>query len=286
MRTESPQAALSISIVLFKSDVALLTRTLDSVRAAVDVLWAQYGFLPVCAWLMNNEEMPVPERWREAFKGTRIQCEVIQGQGNIGYGRAHNLAIQRVQSQYHLILNPDVELAADALVQALRFFDTHPEIALIAPHISNRDGVTQYLCRRYPALFDLWLRGCAPAWARARFRRRLARYELQDVMDAHPAQPQPNAAASWFSPSIVSGCFMLFRTDALKTLGGFDPRYFLYFEDYDLSLRTHAIAGVAYVPAIRIRHFGGGAAKKGKRHIGYFIASALRFFNRFGWKWV
>ncbi len=283
---ESDHAVLSISIVLFKPDSALLTRTLRSVRVAVGSLRALYDTLPVCVWFVNNEEAPLSEQWGEVFKGTEIQFERIQGQGNIGYGRAHNLAIERTRSRYHLILNPDVELAEDALVQALHFFDAHPEIALIAPHVSNQDGTMQYLCRRYPAVFDLGLRGFAPAWMRARFRRRLARYELRDRIDAHQTQPQTNAATPWFSPLLVSGCFMMFRTDALKKLGGFDPRYFLYFEDYDLSLRTHAIAGVAYTPAVRIRHFGGNAAKKGLRHIAYFIVSAFRFFSRFGWKWV
>src|SRR5260363_8964 len=171
MRPESNRIALSISIVLFKPDVALLMRTLDSVRAAIGRLRVRYGALPVCVWLVNNENMPLSEHWSDACKGTEIQCEVIQGHGNIGYGRAHNLAIERARSQYHLILNPDVELAADALVQALRFFDAHPDIALIAPHASNQGGATQYLCRRYPTLFDLWLRGFALAWMRARFAR-------------------------------------------------------------------------------------------------------------------
>lgn len=44
-----------------------------------------------------------------------------------------------------------------------------------------------------------------------------------------------------WDPPIVSGCFMPFRTDVLKSLGGFDPRCFLYFKDYDLSLRTGSV---------------------------------------------
>jgi len=89
-----------------------------------------------------------------------------------------------------------------------------------------------------------------------------------------------------WDPPIVSGCFMMFRTSVLKQLAGFDPRYFLYFEDYDLSLRTHAVARVAYVPNVRVLHHGGGASRKGSSHIRMFISSAFKFFNRFGWKWL
>jgi GT2 family glycosyltransferase len=67
-------------------------------------------------------------------------------------------------------------------------------------------------------------------------------------------------------------------------LSGFDPRYFLYFEDYDLSLRTHELAHVAYVPSVLAIHHGGGAARKGGAHIRMFMASAYKFYNRFGWK--
>ncbi|PRF94602.1 hypothetical protein C6Q22_02415 [Burkholderia multivorans] len=87
-----------------------------------------------------------------------------------------------------------------------------------------------------------------------------------------------------WEPPIVSGCFMMFRTEVLKKLGGFDPRYFLYFEDYDLSLRAHEVADVAYVPSVRVIHHGGGASRKGFTHIRMFAVSAFKFFNRFGWR--
>ena len=88
------------------------------------------------------------------------------------------------------------------------------------------------------------------------------------------------------SVPLVSGCFMFFRKKVLDRLGGFSPRYFLYFEDFDLSLRTALVADVVYVPAVRILHHGGYAAKKGLRHVRLFCASALRFYRTHGWKVV
>ena len=52
----------------------------------------------------------------------------------------------------------------------------------------------------------------------------------------------------------------------------------------DLSLRLGREARVAYVPEARIVHHGGEAARKGPRHVGWFIASAWRFFTRHGWR--
>ena len=90
----------------------------------------------------------------------------------------------------------------------------------------------------------------------------------------------------YFDPPIVSGCFMLLRTPVLKQLGGFDPRYFLYFEDFDLSIRAARMTRIAYVPSVRITHLGGQAARKGLKHVRMFITSAYKFYSRHGWRWV
>jgi GT2 family glycosyltransferase len=83
---------------------------------------------------------------------------------------------------------------------------------------------------------------------------------------------------------LASGCFMFMRGDALRAAGGFDPAYFMYFEDYNLSLRLARQGTLAFVPAVKIVHHGGGAAAKGWRHRMWFMRSALRFFNSHGWR--
>ena len=83
---------------------------------------------------------------------------------------------------------------------------------------------------------------------------------------------------------IVSGCCMLCRTAALQQVHGFDSDFFLYFEDFDLSLRLGKLGDVVYLPSMRVRHGGGNAATKGGNHQRYFLRSALRFFNKNGWK--
>ncbi|HET6266063.1 MAG TPA: hypothetical protein VFD95_14465, partial [Usitatibacter sp.] len=60
--------------------------------------------------------------------------------------------------------------------------------------------------------------------------------------------------------------------------------FFMYFEDYDLSLRVGRESQVAYVPQARIRHHGGEASRKGLRHVAWFVSSAVRFFARHGWR--
>jgi hypothetical protein len=77
---------------------------------------------------------------------------------------------------------------------------------------------------------------------------------------------------------------MVLRGDLYRQLGGFDPRFFLYFEDFDLSLRAGEIARTAYVPDVRIVHEGGHAARKGLGHIELFAKSAALFYRLHGLK--
>ena len=77
---------------------------------------------------------------------------------------------------------------------------------------------------------------------------------------------------------------MLFRGNFFRELGGFDPQFFLYFEDFDLSLRSAAQQRTAYSSKMRIRHAGGNTARKGWRHVLMFTKSGYRFFSKHGWK--
>lgn len=268
---------LSVSIVVYRPDRTLLDRTLASLAEAADALARTRPGTKVHLFLVDNGGMPDVDGRLAALARAGVEHTMISGQGNVGYGCGHNLAIERASSAYHLVLNPDIDMQSDALVEALRFLDGHPDAGLLTPAIVDDAGELQFLCRQYPALADLFVRGFLPVAARRRFAVRLARYEMRS---------QINERDALWDPPIASGCFMLFRTDVLRRLSGFDSRYFLYFEDYDLSLRTHDVARVVYLPTVRALHHGGGAARKGAAHIRMFVASAFKFYNRFGWKWL
>lgn len=271
----SVDETLSVSIVTYYPDKALLARTLSSLRAACARLHAVRGGSAISVCVIDNGGLPDLATDLAAFEEADIRCSVLSGHGNVGYGRGHNLAITAARSRYHLILNPDIDLETDTLLQALDFLDVHPKAGLLTPRIDDESGRIQHLCRRYPALVDLLVRGFLPSALRSPFERRLASYEMRDCI---------NETDVVWDPPIVSGCFMLFRTDVLARLQGFDPRYFLYFQDYDLSLRAAECARTVYVPLARVVHHGGGASRKGSAHIRMFAVSAFKFYNRFGWR--
>jgi GT2 family glycosyltransferase len=271
------QGGVSVSVVVFHPDLRLLGRTFASLAQAGAALVQARPGMSIHLYLVDNGGMPEMGGALASLSQAGIGSTILSGHGNVGYGRGHNLAIGQTSSRYHLVLNPDVDIESSALLDAVEFLEAHPEVGLLTPAIVDDTGQIQYLCRQYPTLIDLFVRGFLPASMRRLFARRLARYEMHAEI---------NGRDTVWDPPIVSGCFMLFRSEVLKKLEGFDSRYFLYFEDYDLSLRTHDVARIAYVPSVRVLHHGGGASRKGGAHIRMFVASAFKFFNRFGWKWL
>jgi len=262
------QPLLTISIVTFNPDFIELKKTLDSLKIALDKFVAESFSITIVDNSFCNQ---IGSFLRQTYP--ELPITLIQGQGNIGFGRAHNLTIQQI-GKFHLFLNPDIQLDPDALTKALAFMRANEHCGLLSPYATWPNGQRQYLCKQYPAVFDLLLRGFAPKIIASIFSRRLARYEMQ-------AETQNEV---YWNPDIVSGCFMFFRGSILQRIGGFSDRFFLYFEDFDLSLRSREVTNIAYVPAIRVVHSGGNASTKGFWHIKVFIQSALIFYRAHGLK--
>lgn len=259
---------LTISIVTFNPDFDELKETLDSLKTALS------EFVPESFSITIVDNSPNDEVASYLLRNyPELRVKIIHGHGNIGFGQAHNLAMKHM-GEFHLILNPDIQLNRDALIYALAFMRSNGNCGLLSPYAEWPNRQRQYLCKRYPALFDLMLRGFAPKIVRSLFSKRLARYEMQ-------AETQQ---AIYWHPPIVSGCFMFFRAVHLEKANGFSDEYFLYFEDFDLSLRVHDFGDVAYVPTVRIVHAGGHASKKGFWHIKIFILSAKIFYRTHGLK--
>ncbi len=275
----SAKTHLTTSIVVYKSEAAVLRDTVESLLVAIDTA-RQAGWLGDAGIDLIHNADPDPgfsalvDALAAQARAGHIAFRLLEGHGNVGYGSGHNLAIAQVNSDCHLVLNPDVLLSPECLLQGLQYLADNPAVAALSPAVDDGHGHKQYLCKRYPGVLDFLLRGFAPARVRGWFRERLAWYEMQDLPEDSPSINIP----------IISGCFMLFRTDVLQRMGGFDEAYFLYFEDFDLSLRVHDHGLLAYVPAMHIVHLGGNSARKGLHHIGLFVRSGLRFYCTHGWR--
>ena len=159
---------LTVSIVTYQPDLALLERCLLSLATALDTA-RDVGILrDANVVLVDNTGSrataeAVVHLGEERFKGSGVTMNYLHRHTNIGYGSAHNLVMHGGNTHYHLVLNPDVELAPDAIIAGLAFLNEHPEIGVLAPEVSAPDGQREFLCKRYPAVLAPRLRACGRA---------------------------------------------------------------------------------------------------------------------------
>ena len=271
--------SLSVGIVTFESGGDVVRRLLDSLVTAVRA--AGESVKEVSVHVVCNDDAPehiraiaaVVEEYADCAS-VPMHCELIEGQGNIGYGAAQNLAIRRSSAEFHLVLNPDVVLDKNALLESVRFLERTPGAVMAVPRGFDGDGRYAALAKRAPSVLALLLRACSVGPSPGFLGRRVGRYVYSDRLPSD--QPR--------SVDLASGCFMFCRRGALQAVGGFDAGYFLYFEDYDLSRRITAHGAIFEVPGAMIRHHGGRTARRGIRRIMRFLHSGVRYFNRYGWR--
>lgn len=198
---------------------------------------------------------------------------------NMGFGKANNLAFDISSrnsecSEYILVLNPDAFLKSDSLYRALQVMSEKEDVGVVLPRFLSETGDDLYLCKKYPSIFILYLRGFAPLWMKKIFKSSLDTYDLKSFPTDEPH----------LQAVVGSGACFLMRRNIWEKLQGFDPNFFLYFEDFDLIFRANKITRVFYEPSFEVIHLGGNTSKKGLTHIKYFFKSAMKFFKKNGWK--
>lgn len=188
-----------------------------------------------------------------------------------GYGENHNINLQRARGSYFVVMNSDMTVEPGVFAELKRFMDEHPDVGIVSPRVLNEDGSIQGLNKRYPTVLDLSLRRFAPRRLQRWVQPRLNYYEMRDVGYEQVCEVP-----------FLSGAFMFCRTGLLKALGGFDPRYFLYFEDVDLCRRVQRTHRTVYYPDATVIHHWQRSAHSDWRYSLHFFRSAARYFGVWG----
>lgn len=272
-----PKLSLSASLVVYKPDLDVLERTLLALQRAGQEVKASYDISLELTLVDNyNKESwhGRLESWVAAHEGMMPDWELrlLHAHDNIGYGHGNNLVIEQTKSDYHLVINPDLFVEPDALLQSLRFMEAHPDAGLLTPAVFGDDNERHYLCKRNPTLFVMFLRSYAPSWIRKMFQEHLTRFEMRDC----------NYDEQFEGIEFPSGCFMFFRTKILRQLGGFDTRYFLYFEDADIGRRILEVARVVYVPSVKVIHLWERGTHNNWRLRWQTVKSAMIYYKKWG----
>lgn len=206
----------------------------------------------------------------EMMKTEFPSIPLVAFEKNIGFGAASNQGIERCYSERIVLLNADTRMKRGSL-QALRnYLDDHPQAAIIGPRILNPDGTLQTSCFHFPTSFHifLYISGLYRSIPRLPI---LKQRTLQKMTGESPRR------VPW-----ILGAALAFRRETFEELGGFDERFFMYFEEVDLCYRLSSQGKqIHFVPEAEVTHIGGGSTVQ-KRAWSYiqFFTSLAQFYRK------
>lgn len=178
---------------------------------------------------------------------------LISHDTNKGFGAACNVGAAGVTSPLILFLNPDAYLHSNSLELALAYFSRHPTVGVVGLSLREQSGKQQL--NNFGPEVTLWSL--------------ITRKLVYQKASTHPV------VCGW-----VSGGAMIVRTSAFVGLGGFDTRYFLYWEDVDLCKRLrHAGWKVVWLPTAHAGHDRGQSLLDNRRKTELYDSSADRYFR-------
>lgn len=173
----------------------------------------------------------------------------------MGFGANQNQAFRHASGRYFCVVNPDIRLNGNPFPALLACMD-HFSAGVIAPVVMNEFGAVEDSARRFPTPFTILHKFFGKGWA-----------------------PDYQIDKSLIRPDWVAGMFMLFPRETFERLGGFDVRYFLYYEDVDICARLR-LAGfeVVLCPQARVVHHAQRHSHRHSSYLKWHLKSMLRFF--------
>ncbi|MBD3360449.1 glycosyltransferase [Candidatus Peregrinibacteria bacterium] len=195
---------------------------------------------------------------------------------NLGYGAGHNYAARKAKGKYILILNTDITVEPDTLQKLVDYLEENKSVGIAGPKLMYHNGEVQQSCRRHFKFFDLFIKRSflKRIWP---FSRRYKNYIMGDFN--HESTQEVD---------LITGAFMITPKEVFDLVRGFDERYFLFMEDFDLCRKVQEEGyKVIYYPEAVATHYHkrlseGSFYKLIFNKISwYHLASALKYH----WKW-
>ena len=181
---------------------------IKTIQNTLDSIFENIGSLSFRLYVVdNNSTDGTPEFIIENYP----QVCLIEPKTNDGFGAGHNLVLPMLSSEYHIIINPDIIIKDDAIQKMIAYLDDNGDIGALSPKICFPDGREQILGKRSPKLKYLFASRMRNEQNPSKLLREYAMLD-EDLSVTHDID---NA----------TGCFVVFRTEVFKKLGGFDERF-------------------------------------------------------------
>ncbi|MDO4567294.1 MAG: glycosyltransferase family 2 protein [Oscillospiraceae bacterium] len=197
------------------------------------------------------------------------QIRAIQLEDNRGFGHGHNAVLPLIDSEFHAVINPDIILSSDVLSEIAGYLQENPDIGQVTPKILSPDGEVQVLGKRNPSFLAL-------------MGRNIFKKALKPVCD-HYAMLDEDLSKP-IDIQFATGCFSMIRSDIFKRLGGYDERFFLYFEDMDITRRVNQTSRAVYYPYSSVVHAWDRAYSHKPKYFAIVVASMFKYFAKWGFQ--
>jgi N-acetylglucosaminyl-diphospho-decaprenol L-rhamnosyltransferase len=230
---------LSVSIVSY--------RTPDLLRRCLTAIAAERESLELEVTVVDNAS---GDESVELVRSEFPWVEIIANPRNIGFGAAHNQVLGQAQGRFWLVLNSDAAPADRALTRLIAALEADAGVAVAGPKLMYPDGTVQSSRRRFPTVATLFFESTQLQrfWPRNKV---LRDYYVEDRPDTYAQD------VDW----LVGACLCL-RADALRQVGLFDERFFMYSEEIDLCRRLRTAGWrVRFVPSAEVVHLEGGSSR-------------------------
>ena len=247
---------ISLSIVTYNNE-AIIEKTIEILISHLE------NKLSYVLFVIDNNSKDDTVKKVQSCNGNIV---LIRNNKNLGFGAGHNIILDKIDSKYHIVINPDITIVNDVISEMYEYMENNKEIGLLTPLVKHPDGDIQYLCKRNPTVTDLFIRLVLPN----NFKKRQDYFTMKETGYDKP-----------FEVEYATGCFMFFRTEIFKQLKGFDEHIFLYLEDADITRRVNQISKTIFYPYNYVIHDWQRGAHKNLKLMWINVKSAVWYF----WKW-
>jgi N-acetylglucosaminyl-diphospho-decaprenol L-rhamnosyltransferase len=238
-------------------------------------------------WELIVTDSATIEKTEDMMQSEFQEVVFIPAKENIGFGKSINIALKRAKGEYLFIINADILMdEKGAIENMLAYISKHPEIGMLGPKLWNINDTWQQSCFRFYTPMTVFYRR-TPLGRTGIGRRDLDDFLMKDVFSKGDlTEPTP---VDW-----LMGSAMMVRKSDLEKVGGFDERYFMYFEDVDWARRFwESGLKVVYFPKVTMYHHHFQSSKKSSlwqsafnKYARIHILSAIKYFRKFGMKKV